>query len=273
MIDCKILKASVSDAGIILSTLELSLPKFLLAQLNTHRVFSRNAASSRAMNSGKLLNAEPFIPKAFPKECPGMAGKEDLGQGPKELHLEAFEQAKGVVRKMIAAGVHKEYTNRYLEPFMMVRVIVSSTDWNNFLALRDSPHAQPEMQELAQAMRRKLEVIYDRSCGVTQVVLRNDWHLPLTEDIVELRKVYTEVEIRMISAGRCARVSYLNHGARLPQQDLALAERLLGDGHLSPFEHQATPLKGRHANFRGWKQQRLTIANESNFMGGGFADW
>jgi hypothetical protein len=43
-----------------------------------------------------------------------------------------------------------------------------------------------------------------------------------------------------ISAGRCARVSYLTHeGRRDPVADIELCERLLQAGHMSPAEHPA----------------------------------
>jgi thymidylate synthase ThyX len=85
------------------------------------------------------------------------------------------------------------------------------------------------------------------------------WHLPLIQD--DERRLPIEIQ-KMVSAARCARVSYLTHeGKRDIEKDIELCERLRTDRHLSPFEHVATPGDDRsfHANFRGWIQMRKEI--------------
>ena len=102
-------------------------------------------------------------------------------------------------------------------------------------------------------MRDALAASKPRSVGV------GEWHLPLVQD--DERSIPLE-DLKKISAARCARVSYLTHdGKRDIEKDVELCERLLGERHLSPFEHVATPSNDAtfQANFRGWVQMRKSI--------------
>jgi thymidylate synthase ThyX len=145
-----------------------------------------------------------------------------------------------------------------LEPFGHISVVCTATEWDNFFELRCHPDADPTMRALAEAMRDAINVSEPEDLGV------DDWHLPYISD--EEMRYGPEIEhLTMISAARCARVSYLNHDGTEPdiQKDLALADRLLSSKHMSPFEHQArvtddegTALWG---NFRGWDQFRKMV--------------
>ncbi len=135
-------------------------------------------------------------------------------------------------------------------------VIVTSTEWQNFFDLRCAPNAQPEIRVAANLVRDRYE------SGVPAQVEIGDWHLPLLQD--DERNLPIE-EQQKISVARCARVSYLTHdGKRDIQADLDLFARLKTDGHLSPFEHVATPAEDVefHANFKGWVQMRKAIEGE-----------
>lgn len=71
----KILADSISEAGDRLTTMEVTFPRLVLAEFNTHRVFSRNSASSRAIPVAKQLRRvldDPFVPEKFGRNQAGM---------------------------------------------------------------------------------------------------------------------------------------------------------------------------------------------------------
>jgi hypothetical protein len=150
-------------------------------------------------------------------------------------------------------GLHKQLSNRLMEPWMHINTIVTSTEFENFDNLRDHSAAQPEMRELCvQTKKARAE---------STPVLRDDWHLPyITAEDREFCETSTLIKL---SVARCARVSYLNHEGVVDfAKDIALYDDLLRNGHMSPFEHQATPKEGRSGNFLGWHQHRKDIPNE-----------
>jgi hypothetical protein len=51
----KILADSISPDGVRLTTLEVVMPRIVLAEFNTHRMLSRNSASSRAIPIEKMI--------------------------------------------------------------------------------------------------------------------------------------------------------------------------------------------------------------------------
>lgn len=299
--DAKVLADSVSPAGHRLTTLEATFPRFVLAEFNTHRVFSRNSASSRAIPVAKQLRRvldDPYVPIEFGSNKPGMqagpalsgaardaaesewlAARDDavrhvLGlitspenvAGYDDLHA-CLEAAQGSLKEPPAEwlNVHKQVANRLLEPFMWHTVIVSSTTWDNFFNLRCHPDAQPEIRLIAAKMREA----FDRS--VPTRLEPDEWHLPLVGE-AEREEASSPEELAKISIGRCARVSYLTHdGTRDLSADVFLYERLAESGHMSPMEHVARPMtpaelqKGAWSgNFKGWIAHRKLIPGESN---------
>lgn len=260
---------SISPDGHRLTTMQVTLPRIVLSEFNTHRMFSRNSASSRAIPVEKRIEAvikDPFVPEAFGKNQKGMQASEDLApdedRAARVLWLNACDEAISSARSLAKLGVHKQLANRLIEPFCWQTIIVSATDWSNFFALRCHPDAQPEIRTAACLMRKAM-------LESTPAFLNYyNWHMPLTPDLQELYSVYSEYEVALISAARCARVSYLTHdGKRDPQADLALAHRLSSSGHMSPFEHVAHPTlyKAICANFKGWTQLRKSFQNESDY--------
>lgn len=278
--ECKILADSISPSGVRLTTMQVTFPRFILAEFNTHRMLSRNAASSRAIPVAKriqeLRDKGPFIPEAFTRNKRGMQGGEGLDGLDGTMAAAAWVQAAAWAithaEDLARVGVHKQYANRLLEPFAWVTVVVTATEWDNFFHLRCHPDAQPEFQRIANMMYAA------RSHSEPARVGNGEWHLPyiLPED----RLVQSYTELPAVSAARCARVSYLTHeGTRDIKADIALGERLASAGHLSPFEH---PAKAMYAdpvhkqrdkthwyggNFFGWKQYRKMIPNEEDMLG------
>ncbi|TAM88892.1 hypothetical protein EPN42_08495 [bacterium] len=256
----RILLDSISPQGVRLTTMEVVFPRFVLAEFNTHRVFSRNSASSRAIPTAKLIERvieDPVVPVEWGRNKRGMSASEVLGEAEEReglgLWLSARDAAVERARRLAELKVHKQVLNRILEPFLWHTVIVTATEWRNFFALRCTPNAQPEIRRAATLMREALDA------GRPRPVERGAWHLPLIQD--DERALDVE-RLKAISVARCARVSYLTHdGERDLERDLELYERLSADRHLSPFEHVATPAEDDafYANFRGWVQLRRSI--------------
>jgi thymidylate synthase ThyX len=282
--EAKILADSLSPDGDRLTTLEVVLPRVVIAEFNTHRMFSRNSASSRAIPVEKMLKRveeNPFIPIYWGKNQKGMQADVELSQSEQRVAehnwLKARDSAVKHARQLLEIGVHKQITNRLIEPWLWHTVIVSATEWDNFFALRTHKDAQPEIRKAAVLMKEAYDASNPRKLTFDQ------WHLPLvaedeswpTDGITH----YSIGDICKVSAGRCARVSYLTHdGRRDPAEDIKLCERLTQSGHMSPLEHVARPMTrydigqmGINAsthflgNFRGWVSLRKLIANEDNY--------
>ncbi len=262
--DARVLLDSVAPNGVRLTTLEVTFPRFVLAEWNTHRSFSRNSASSRAVPTAKLIERvenDPVVPLEWGRNRAGMSACETLAeedaQAARGEWLRARDDAAAHARRLLELKVHKQELNRILEPFLWHTVVVTATEWTNFFALRCAENAQPEIRQPALLMREAM------ARSTPRIVPQGDWHTPLLQDDERLLDVETR---KRVSAARCARVSYLTHeGTREIEKDLELYERLRSDRHLSPFEHVATPGEDRafHANFRGWIQMRAEIESRS----------
>lgn len=271
----RILRDSLSPDGYRLTSFEVTFPRIVLAEFNTHRVFSRNSASSRAIPVEKMLKKvqeDPFIPIYWGKNQKGMQADQELTDDEQlaavDAWLHARDKAIDSAQTMLAMGIHKQITNRILEPWLWHTVIVTATEWDNWRGLRCNKEAQPEIRRIADMMMDLL----DSSTPVQ--VESGYWHLPLVDDYLDLIDAgYSETDIVKICVGRCCRVSYLTHdGKRDPKADIELFDRLLKSGHMSPFEHAARPahdLEGNSSgfigNFRGWVQARKLIRHEDNF--------
>lgn len=259
----KIIADSISPSGVRLTTFQLKFHRFILPEFNTHRQFSRNASSSRAIPITKMIEQvrnDPAIPVEWGKNQPGMQARENLSEDDqvkaKFLWFVARDEACNTAQLMADLGLHKQIVNRILEPFQYIHVVVTSTEWDNFFALRDHPDAQPEIRELAKLMK----AAYNAS--VPKKLLIGQWHLPyITEDDRHL----PINDQKKVSAARCCRVSYVKHdGFRAEvQEDIILHDKLVtaNPPHMSPVEHQAQCSEGDEwsGNFKQWKQYRKEI--------------
>jgi len=275
MYSAKVLADSVSEPGNVrLTTLEVTFPRMVLSEFNTHRVFSRNSASSRAIPIEKKIKKflyNPFIPAAFGKNQKGMQSGDALNdeqqQSARDAWILGMHRAVDTAEMLSDSEVHKQWANRVLEPYMWHTAIVTSTYWDNFFKLRISYEAQPEIRTIAKMMQRAMHNSRPKQ------VKYGEWHLPLfsSRDMDEIKDKIDDYDLghqrdlnhvaRLVSAGRCARVSYLTHdGKRDLSQDIVLAQRLVKNGHMSPFEHVATPAyypnENTDCNFKGWRQFR-----------------
>lgn len=261
MTNVLVIADSISPTGYRLTTLQLLYPRFIHAELLTHRVFSRNSASSRAIpidRTLQMVKENPVLPNHWGKNCKGMQAKEELSDEQiveaERIWLAARDSIIGYVEQLKELGLHKQLANRLLEPWLWIQTVVSSTEWNNFLKLRDHPDAQPEIQVLARMIKTALQD------SEPERLEAGEWHLPYIGSLEKQR--YSLKEQQWMSAARCARVSYwLRDGQRsTPESDFQLFQRLAGSDpkHLSPLEHQALCMGDclRYANFIGWKQLR-----------------
>ena len=285
-ITAQIIADSISPAGIRLTTLQLRYPRFIHSEFLTHRMFSRNASSSRAIPVAKMiedLRRDPAMPVFWGSNKPGMQAGEELDEETLDECKDAWFEARDWMIQsaewLMARGLHKQIANRILEPWAHINVVCTATDWENFYALRRHKDAQPEIKALADAM-------WDAQQASTPRLLQpGQWHLPyITKE--DWREAYHGPSqtpewnmLKRVSVARCARVSYLTHDGKTTtvEEDLQLYDRLLGSSplHASPAEHQATPDEGiqhgfntmwmkpeLHGNLRGWIQFRKTLRNE-----------
>jgi len=303
MIEAKVICDSITEYSPRLTTLQLRYPRFIHPELMTHRAFSRNASSSRAVPVRKNLEEvrNPDL-KAGPvwwgKEQKGMQSGEELDPETKQdtefWWDEAAINAVAVAEKLMSLNAHKSIVNRLLEPFLHINVVLTSCEPGlmNFFGLRLDRGTQPEMRILAEEMWKEWNDSEPRK------LKPGEWHLPWIEDedwIIMQNTVgmnpYCIEYLRRVSAARCARVSYLSFETQKRstiEEDLRLYDRLVGSRpmHLSPCEHQATPdtkmsweikLIGglpivqtgywnhpeEHGNFSGWRQFRKMIPGEA----------
>lgn len=243
-----------------LTTMIIKYHRFIHSELLTHRMLSKNSSSSRSISVKRLIQNvidDEVYPIHWGKNQKGMQAFKEISDIEQAKHFWdiARNNAINSAQQLSDLGIHKQVVNRLLEPFSTITVIVSGTDWDNFFKQRCHPDAQPEIQVLANEMF----VAYDNSNPDKLDV--GEWHVPFIEPEEDLIGIEQAL---MVSAGRCARVSYLNHeGLRNLSEDVALHDRLLASEpkHLSPFEHQALvqPKSEYFANFKGFKQYRKFI--------------
>ena len=283
-IRAEIICDSISPAGGRMTTFVVRFPRIILAEVNTHKMISKNSASSRARPSAAVLEearTHPFLPSFWGKNQKGMQAAEEIADSAKEAAQHTWEtlvrQAVHGASQLADAGVHKQLANRPLEPYMYHTAVLSGTEWSNFFALRAHPDAQPEFQELAFAMRTAY------AANTPSVLVSGAWHLPFVDE--REQKVFRDEILCRMSVARCARVSYLTQdGRKSYEDDLALYERLVTSGHMSPLEHVARALSpdewGRvvevaagwwlrkrvpMGNLWGFLQFRKTVPNEHDF--------
>lgn len=262
-IDATIIADSITERGERLTTFIVTFPRIVLAEFNTHRMLTKNSASSRAIPNKKMLDNvknHPFIPIRWMKEHKGMQGTEYWtnerlpDSQPYVEHfrnewLRARNLAIQQAEELSNYGLTKQIANRLLEPFLWHTVIVTGTEWENFFALRAHGAAEIHIQDLAYKMLQ----VYNEN---TPTALKaGEWHIPFGDRIDEDElgnalsnftwgkrdedKRILEAKVKVATA-RCARVSYMTFDGEIDyKKDIELHDRLLASGHMSPFEHCA----------------------------------
>lgn len=264
MVHVKVIADSVSSSGVRISTFVVSYWRAIHSEILTHRVFSRNASSSRAIpvkTMIKQVRENPAGPIHWGKNIPGMQAKEELSgldlEAAKTAWKVAARQAADMAETMMDLGLHKQVANRVLEPFQYIHVVLTATDFENFFELRDHEDAQPEIAELAREMKKALGESTHASLA------DGEWHIPFVTDAEKM--LFDLSDVLKMSTARCARVSYLKHDGTSPEfeKDCKLHDDLVSSRpiHASPTEHQAQSMgnKNRYKNFVGFKQYRHIV--------------
>lgn len=302
-ITARIIADSVSPEGIRMTTMEIEYPRFILAELNTHRMLSKNSASSRAIPVKAMheqIKAAPAGPVYWGKNQPGMQAKleltgndlADAGFIWKRAMEDALHWAWALADRV---GLHKQIANRITEPWMTMKTVISGTEWANFFWLRDHQDAQPEIAELA----RKMREAYNNS--TPQLLNPGEWHVPYVNTYRDTHtgvlyyldnqdSYITADQARVISASCCAQVSYRKNDDSFEKANKIYQQLIESEpAHASPVEHQATPMDTTtmcrfepetwepgvthvsansdlwSGNLRGWIQHRKLIANEAQW--------
>lgn len=283
---------SVNEFGDRLITWVLTYYRGIHAEVMTHRMFSRNSGSSRAMPTlGRIIDIlnDPYIPEVFGVNQRGMqserflerdkhnqavqvwlAGRDRAATSALELLLGqrvaqrilgyepgGYAQKETILSRLNEIGqclsecgdkyadygvlnIHKQWTNRGLESYSYHTIVLTATDYDNFFALRLDGAAQNEIRILASEMRRAMQ------SSTPKLLQHGQWHTPFVDE-KESDDVMTRIKL---SVGRAAAVSYGRQDVKDAPADIARYHRMLKAGHMSPFEHQATPISRREHEFR-----------------------
>jgi thymidylate synthase ThyX len=272
---------SISPRCDRLTTFQLRYPRFIHDELLTHRVFSRNASSARAIPVKAMIedvDRDPVYPIHWGRNVPGMSAREELTGSALAVAKRAWnngmQAALGAARAMAAVEAHKQFVNRVLMPYQHINVVVTATEFMNFFGLRLDVEAQPEIRALADVMWR---AYLSSTPGLRYP---GEWHLPFVSDEDWAKGLTVTDTIVKLSVARCARVSRLSFKTGLVstvKEDLELYDKLLAASpiHASPAEHQATPDQWsdrfknfwshpeEHGNFTGWRQYRKMLPGEA----------
>ena len=253
-ITAKVVCDSVSEQGVRLTTFEIEYPRIVMSEFNTHRSVSKNSSSSRAIPVAKMLEHTKKVnikPVYFGSKQSGMqAGDELFGedlQYAKSTWESALHSMVHSAKILDGCGVAKEVCNRLVEPFQLVKVVCTATDWDNFFNLRLHPDADPNICMLAYKMYKAMEESNPTKLKV------GEYHLPYVNvgwngkgELCYFDDNFNFVDLEQaikLSAASCASVSYRTEGMTMEKADkifdmLIKAEVI----HASPFEHLATPI-------------------------------
>lgn len=313
----QVIAKSASENAPNLTTIRLRYPRFIHAEFMTHRDFSRNARSSRAVPIKKMIHEireTPAVPWHWGKNQKGMQASEECneivycqkalmpmdgysyghssdwdgtevsktGIPREDAWLVIAKRAADMAEAFMEAGYHKQIVNRLLEPFMWIDVLVTSCKWENFFWLRNDDAAEPHIRDLSVLMEKAI------NAADAELLMQNEWHLPYITEADSYAALnakedffyFPEQFLLMISAARCARISYVpfdgdaSYERELERYDMLVKSNRI---HASPMEHQATPDTFKHTrdtpfghwqsaylhgNLEGWIQYRKLIRNE-----------
>ncbi len=218
-----------------LITLSCDYPRFIHPQVMTYGMIRKSTSSSRAIPVKRQLELSAehaYIPDAFSKNKSGMAATEELddvtyghARALVESHLNF---TRNIVEKLAALGVHKQHANRYLEPYLMTRCMMTGAYEAFDHLIQQRKHAnlhgevQPEMYELACKM--------DEAISASESQIRK-FHVPYFDG------EKPSYEDALYAIARAARDSYMRED--VSSEFMSRLESLWNEGHLGPFEHVA----------------------------------
>lgn len=293
-IKAKIICDSIHE-GKRITTFELEYHRFIHAELLTHRMFSRNCSSSRAIPLKRMLETTEnnlAVPIYYGANKQGMQATEEIEQvdKAKELWQEAFKSASSYAVKLGELGLHKQIPNRLVEPFQIIKVVVTSTDFENFFNLRIHKDAQPEILILANKM-------YEAYIASEPLELDLDeYHLPYIErerledgilsyytvDVdnsdsetngYEYKNTLSSEEAVTLSVASCAAVSYRTDSMTFDKAVKIFTMLLKADvAHGSPLEHIAKPMQDQ-AYLPEWEEGITHVDKWGNYFSGNLKGW
>lgn len=271
----KIISDSISPDGIRLRTFEVEFPRLILAEWNTHKMHSKNAASTRAIPLSKqleLISTNPVLPLFYGKNQAGMVANEELEKASidraREVILRILKNATEGVEELANIGLHKQSAGRYVEPWGMVKGVVSATEFDNFFYLRRHYAAQPEIHRIADLMWEASEK------STPELLHSGEWHTPYVkhyrdskgvlkylseyrgaegyqQEVSEVIRidgidyqVLSKEDALVLSAACCAGVSYRKQDMTLEKAREIFSKLIESKPcHASPVEHQASPVE------------------------------
>ena len=302
-ITTKVICDSISETGKRITTFELEYNRYIHAELLTHRMLSKNCSSSRAIPIEKMLGYienNMAVPVYLGRNKSGMQSVEEIEDKEPALRFwkNSFVGVKSTVNLLTKLGLHKQIANRLTEPYQMMKVVVTATEWDNFFNLRIDKDAQPELVMLADKMFNAMQDSTPKTLKAGQ------WHLPYVDSIESdekpvvssrdsdqyyfltdndgnnLGEIYLEDAIK-ISVASCAAVSYRTENMTLAKADkifdmLINAENL----HSSPFEHVAMPMRFPEMKeiamkmfVSGWDEGVTHMRRDGKMCSGNFTGW
>jgi len=238
-----------------LTTVESVLPRWLLPELNTHRLLgpwnngaqSGNSASSRAIPTERNIEAvetDPYVPATFNKRVKGMGVGEEFDQERADMARRWWkmgaEYSTLIAKRLNEVGLDKSRVNRTMEPYLWHKVILSATEWENFFHLRRPPSGQVDLTFGAQLEMQMLAIeIYNAiSTSMALELEPGEWHLPYITD--DEKMILSDEDACFVSGRRVAAVSFDRDVTdEAYSVSIAKAHGLVSSEHWSPFEHIA----------------------------------
>jgi hypothetical protein len=296
MIKAEIIEHSISPSGVEIITWVLEYPRFIHSEFMTHRVFSRNSASSRAIPIERMIQTieeNPAMPIHWGKNQAGMQAKEELQCGERiaaqEEWMHAMTSAVQHSRNLHELGVHKQIANRVTEPYQHMKVVMTTTEDTNWYWLRDHPDAQPEIGGVPGGLAKVMREAYKTSEPMP--LLPGMWHLPFVKTLqTRVNGVYSQYfydeednlisleQAKMISASCCAQVSFRRQDGSLEKAEV-IYKRLIESEpcHASPVEHQALCFDDLDPNISyspfTWPEGVTHMDKNGELWSGNFRGW
>ena len=268
MISAEIVLDSISETGVRLITLSCTFPRFILSEVNTHRAFSRNSSSSRAIPVQKIIErvrTNPAMPVFWGKNQKGMQSTQEMSKSEieqaKAVWLKGRDRVVETVEELLQFEPHKQIANRLLEPYLYHQTLITSTEWDHMFSLRDHKDAQPEFRVLAKAMKKAIAESIPKQLKI------GEWHIPyISEDEQDLP---LNVKLK-ISTARCARTSYFYHDGKKSsiELDVDLHDKLVVSKPAHCYDEQTEVLTDTGFSF--WKDvkdtTKLAVVNQSGIL-------